>query len=338
MLAFVQTPVDKVRWGVLSTARIGTVHVIPALQRAAHASVDAIASRDAQRARAAAQGLGIQTAYGTYDELLADLHIDAVYIPLPNDQHVAWSLRALAAGKHVLCEKPIALNAAAAQSLADGAKSYPELKIMEAFMYRFHPQWQRARDMVRQGAIGELRTIQSTFSYVNTDPQNIRNQVVHGGGGLMDIGCYNISLSRFIFGEEPRRVCGLVEYDPVFGTDRLVSAVLDFGRRTSTFTCSTQLSAYQRVNVFGTAGRIEIEIPFNAPADRVCRIWHQHDSAVDEISFEVTNQYTLQGEAFSLAILRKEPVPTPLKDAVANMRVIDATVRAGREGRWVAIA
>jgi predicted dehydrogenase len=327
----------KIRWGVLSTARIGVNQVIPAMQKGTYSEVTAIASRDQQRADAAAQKLGIAGAYGSYVELLADPNVDAIYIPLPNEQHVPWSIKALEAGKHVLCEKPIALTADEAQTLADAAAAYPQLKVMEAFMYRFHPQWQRAKELVTGGAIGELRTIQSFFSYSNRDPTNIRNQADHGGGGLMDIGCYNVSLSRFIFGDEPGRVCGMVEYDPDFKTDRLVSALFDFGRGSATFTCSTQLSPYQRVNIFGTTGRIEIEIPFNAPAIRPCRMWHTHDSTTDELVLEVSNQYTLQGDILSRAIMDNTPVPTPLADAVANMRVIDAIVRSGREGKWVEV-
>jgi predicted dehydrogenase len=326
----------KIRWGVLSTARIGVNQVIPAMQQGTYSEVTAIASREKQRADAVAAKLGIANTYGSYAELLADPEVDAVYIPLPNEQHVPWSLKALEAGKHVLCEKPIALTADEAQTLVDAAAHYPELKVMEAFMYRFHPQWLRARELVTTGAIGELRTIQSFFSYSNLDPTNIRNKADHGGGGLMDIGCYNISLSRFIFGAEPVRLCSTVEYDPTFKTDRLVSGLLDFAHgRTATFTCSTQLSPYQRVNILGTTGRVEIEIPVNAPAIRPCRIWYSHDSIVDELVFERCNQYTLQGDIFSRAIVDNTPVPTPLEDAVANMRVIDAVIRAGRAGTWV---
>jgi predicted dehydrogenase len=327
----------KIRWGVLSTARIGTAQVIPAMQRGTYCEVTALASRDKQRAETVARTLGIASAYGSYDDLLADPDVDAVYIPLPNEQHVPWSIRALEAGKHVLCEKPIALTADEAQTLVDAAAHYPQLNVMEAFMYRHHPQWQRTKELVAGGKIGDLRTIQSFFSYSNLDPSNIRNRIEHGGGGLMDIGCYNISLSRLLFGAQPSRVCGVVEYDPQFNTDRLVSGMLDFGRGTATFTCSTQLSAYQRVNVFGTTGRIEVEIPFNAPAQRRTRIWYTHASTSDELDFDVCNQYTLQGDAFSQAIIAGTPVPTPLEDAVANMRVIDALLRSGREGTWVAV-
>jgi predicted dehydrogenase len=329
---------NKVRWGVLSVAKIGIEKVIPAMQKGEWSEVTAIASRDQQRATTVAEKLGIPKAYGSYAELLADPDVDAIYNPLPNEQHVPWTIKSLEAGKHVLCEKPIALTADEAQTLVDAAARYPQLKVMEAFMYRHHPQWLRARDLVAGGAIGDVRTIQSFFSYSNLDPANIRNRADHGGGGLMDIGCYNISLSRFIFDAEPARVCSMVEYDPQFKTDRLVSSMLDFGRGTATFTCSTQLSPYQRVNIFGTTGRIEIEIPVNAPAKRPCRIWYAHDSTIDEVVLEACNQYTIQGDLFARAIMDNTPVPTPLEDAVANMRVIDAIIRSGREGKWIEVS
>jgi predicted dehydrogenase len=325
----------KVRWGVLSTANIGTGKVIPAMQSGRYCEIAAIASRDLDRAQAAADRLGIPKAYGSYEELLADPEIDAIYNPLPNHLHVPWSIKALEAGKHVLCEKPIALTAAGAQRLLDAARERPQLKVMEAFMYRHHPQWQRARQLIADGKIGELRTIQSFFSYHNPDPANIRNIAEFGGGGLMDIGCYTISLSRFIFGSEPQRVCGIIEYDPQFKTDRLASGVLDFDRGTSTFTCATQLTPYQRVNIFGTEGRVEIEIPFNAPPDRPCRMWHQHGSEIHEIVLDVCDQYTIQGDLFSQAVLDDTPVPTPLEDAVANMKVIEALVQSAKSGTWV---
>jgi predicted dehydrogenase len=325
----------KVRWGILSTAKIGTVKVIPAMQRGAYTEVAAIASRDLERAQAAARQLGIPKAYGSYEELLADPEVDAVYNPMPNHLHVPWSIRALEAGKHVLCEKPIGLSSAEAEQLLEAARRRPQLKVMEAFMYRHHPQWRRAKQVVDAGGVGELKTIQSFFSYFNNDPANIRNNPDIGGGGLMDIGCYNISLSRFIFGEEPRRVFGVAEFDPQFKTDRIASGVLDFGRGTSTFTCSTQLTSYQRVNIFGTTGRIEIEIPFNAPPDQPCRLWHQTTGGVEEVTFEVCDQYTIQGDLMSQAILNDTPVPTPLADAVANMKVIEAVFESARRGAWV---
>ena len=325
----------KVRWGVLGTANIATEKVLPAMQQGTYCDITAVASRSLEKARAAATQLGILKAYGSYEELLADPEIDAIYNPLPNHLHVPWSIKALQAGKHVLCEKPIALTAAEAQVLVDVAKQYPNLKVMEAFMYRFHPQWQRARQLVREGKIGKLRTIQSFFSYYLDDPHNVRNRADSGGGGMLDIGCYTISLARFIFGGEPRRVFGIVEYDPQFMVDRLASGVMDFGLGTATFTCGTQLTSYQRVNIFGTEGRVEIEIPFNAPHDRPCKIWHQLGDKVEEILLDTCNQYTIQGDRFSQAVLNDSDVPTPIEDAVANMKVIEAIFRSAQSGTWV---
>jgi predicted dehydrogenase len=282
-----------------------------------------------------ARQLGIPKAYGSYEELLADPDVDAVYNPLPNHLHVPWSIKAIEAAKHVLCEKPIGLTSAEGQELLDAARQHPELKVMEAFMYRHHPQWQLAKQLVGEGQIGELRTIQTLFSYYNDDPNNIRNMADIGGGGLMDIGCYCISLSRFIFDGEPERVCGIVEYDPVMKVDRLASGMMDFGRGTSTFTCSTQLSDYQRVHIVGTEGRVEIEIPFNAPPDRPCKVWHQRGEEIEEILLDTCDQYTIQGDLFSQAVLNDSDVPTPLEDAVANMKVIEAIIESAEGGTWV---
>lgn len=326
---------SKVRWGVLSTSKFAQTKIIPAVKHCQHAEITAIASRDLSKAQEEAGRFGFPKACGSYEELLADSEIDAVYNPMPNHLHVPWSIKALEAGKHVLCEKPIGLSSAEGQQLVDAAKQHPKLKVMEAFMYRLHPQWQRAKQMVDEGKIGQLRTIQSFFSYFNTDPTNIRNKADIGGGALMDIGCYNISLSRLIFGEEPKRVLGLAEFDPQFQTDRLTSGILDFGRGTSTFTCSTQLSPYQRAIIYGTEGHIEIEIPFNAPPDKPTRIWHQHNGKVEEITFDVCDQYTIQFDLFSMAVLNDTAVPTPLEDAVANMKVIEAVFESSKSGGWV---
>jgi predicted dehydrogenase len=325
----------KVRWGQISTADIGLKKVLPGMKKGKYCEIVGISSRDIETAQDAARKLDIPKAYGSYEALLADPTIEAVYNPLPNHLHVPWSIKALEAGKHVLCEKPIALTSAEAQSLVDAARQYPHLKIMEAFMYRHTPQWQTAKSLVDEGQVGALRTIHSFFSYHNVDPNNIRNMADIGGGGLMDIGCYNLSLSRFIFGREPQRVVGIVEYDPQLRTDRLASGILDFGDGTATFTCSTQLAPYQRVNIFGTRGRVEIEIPFNAPPDRPCKMWYQANGKKEEIVLPTTDQYAVQGDLMSLAILNDTPVPTPLEDAVANMKVLEAIVASARAGAWV---
>ena len=325
----------KVRWGIISTAGIGVNKVIPAMQQGTYCEIMGIASRELEKAQEAAAQLGIPRAYGSYEELLADPDIEAIYNPLPNHLHVPWSIKALEAGKHVLCEKPMAMTAAEAGQFLEAAGLHPELKVMEAFMYRHHPQWRKAKQLVAEGEIGELRTIQTFFSYYLVDPDNVRNRADIGGGGLMDIGCYCISLSRFIFDAEPKRVTGTMEYDPVFRTDRLVSAIMDFGTGTSTWTCATQLPPCQRVNIYGSEGRVELEIPFNAPPDRPCKIWHERDGVTEEIALDICDQYTIQGDLFSLAVIDDTLVPTPLEDAVANMKVIEAIRNGSESGEWV---
>ena len=327
----------KVRWGVLSTAKIGTGHVIPAMQLGDYCEMVGIASRDPQKAKAVAAELGFPRSYGSYEGLLADPDIEAVYIPLPNHMHVDWAIKALEAGKHVLCEKPIGLSADDGRRLLEASRQHPELKVMEAFMYRHHPQWQTAKQWVSDGKVGEVRTIQAFFAYTNVDPANIRNIAEIGGGGLMDVGCYCISLSRFIFGSEPERVVGISEIDPNFHTDRITSAIMVFAAGTSTWTCSTQLSPYQRVNIVGTRGRIEIEIPFNAPNDRPCKMWLYRGDEKTEVELATCDQYTIQGDRFSLAVLNDTPVPTPLVDAIANMEAIEAVARSAKSGNWEAV-
>jgi len=326
---------DTVRWGILSTAKIGREKVIPAMQAGKFCNVTAIASRDITHAQSETRRLNIPKAYGSYEELLNDKEIDAVYIPLPNNLHVPWAIKAIEANKHVLCEKPIGLSSAEAKQLLTAANNKPHLKVMEAFMYRFHPQWQHAQKLVEEGKIGELKTIHSFFSYYNVDPANIRNQKDIGGGGMMDIGCYCISLARFIFGKQPQRVSGIVEYDPELQTDRIASGILDFSTGTSLFTCSTQLMSYQRVNILGTEGRIEIEIPFNAPPDISTRSWLSTKTETGEIVFEPVDQYTIQADLFSQSILNNTPVPTSLQDAVNNMIVMEAVFQSAKDGRWI---
>ena len=329
----------KLRWGVLSTAAIGTKKVIPAMQLGQYTEVTAIASREPARAREAADALGIAKAYGSYEELLADPDVDAVYNPLPNQMHVPWTILAAEAGKHVLCEKPFSMTVAEAKTVL-AVRERTGVKIGEAFMIRSFTQWLRLRELLEQGRIGELRSVVAAFSYFNTDPANIRNQMESGGGALYDIGCYCIQASRYAFGGLPTRVVGLMERDPAFGTDRLTSALLDFPGGQAIFTCGTQLMAFQRVHFLGTKGRIEIEIPFNAPKDRPTRMFIDEsgdifgDGIVTE-EFPVADQYTMQGDAFSKAVLEGGEVPVPLEDAIANMAVIEAVFRSAETGGWV---
>jgi predicted dehydrogenase len=328
----------KVRWGVLGAASIAVRKVIPAMQLGEWSEISAIASRDLGRAQKAAETLGIPKTYGSYDELLADPQIEAIYNPLPNHLHVPWSIKAAVAGKHVLCEKPLGLSVDEVKTLL-AARDRTGMKIGEAFMVRTHPQWLRTRGLILSKRIGELRAITGAFSYFNRDPANVRNVVDWGGGGIMDIGCYPINTSRFVFGEEPTRVAGLVERDPEFGTDRLATAILDFPSGQATFVCSMQMVPYQRMQFFGTKGRIEIEIPFNAPTERPTRILIDDgrdvfgSGTVEEI-FPTCNQYTIQGDTFSRAIREGGEVPVPIEDSIKNMAVIEAVFHSAETGKW----
>jgi predicted dehydrogenase len=327
----------KIRWGVISTANIGLSEVLPAMQKGQYSQVTAIASRSLEKARAAAQQLGIEKAYGSYEELLADSSIEAVYNPLPNHLHVPWSIKALEAGKHVLCEKPLGMDAAEARRLLEVAKRHPNLKVMEAFMYRHHPQWKLAQQIVKSGELGQVRAIDAIFNYFLDDPANVRNMADIGGGGLLDVGCYAVSLSRLIFAGEPRRAFAVLDLDPRFKTDRIASGIMQFEQGIATFTCATQLSDFQQVNILGTQGRLEIELPFNPPIDRSTRVSVYTASGRQTRELQACDQYTIQGDLFSKAILDDTPVPTPLEDAIANMAVIDALFASSRSGGWIAL-
>ncbi|MEQ8523150.1 Gfo/Idh/MocA family oxidoreductase [Gracilimonas sp.] len=314
---------DYVRWGILSTANIGVKHVIPAMQKSKRSKVTAISSRNPKRAGEIATQLGIQKSYGSYEDLLADDEIDAIYNPLPNHLHVPLTMKALEAGKHVLCEKPIAMNLNEAEALLSKIKAFPNLKVMEAFMYRFHPQWEVVKKWISDGEVGDIKTIHSVFTYYNDDPENIRNKAGIGGGGLMDIGCYCISASRYLFEDEPIEVKGEVEIHPDFGTDVLASGILRFPEGTATFTCSTLASPNQKLTVYGTEGIIEMDIPFN-PLENPADLRLKKDGKMVKEKTTQANHYTLQADAFTQAILNNTDVPTPIEDAVANMKVIDA--------------
>jgi predicted dehydrogenase len=328
---------EPVRWGILSTARIGRTKVVPSMMKSPLCKIVAVGSRSEAAARKMADELGIPDTYGSYEALLAAPDIEAVYNPLPNHLHVPLTLAAARAGKHVLCEKPVALTAGEAAQLKDAP---PGILIAEAFMIRHHPQWLAARDLIRAGEIGELRAVNVLFSYFNDDPANVRNQADIGGGGLYDIGCYAIVSGRFLFESEPARVVSMIDRDPAFHTDRLSSGLADFGAgRHLTFTVSTQLVPYQRVQALGTKGRIEIQIPYNAPAGEATRIFVDNgaslgDGAARTVEIPPCDQYQLQGEAFSRAVRGAEPLAYGVDDAVMNMRILDALYRSGETNVW----
>lgn len=330
---------SKLRFGVLSTASIGLRKVIPAMQQGELTTVAAIASRDLNKAKEAASAFDIARAYGSYEELLADPGIDAIYNPLPNQLHVPWTIKAAEAGKHVLCEKPLSMTVAEAKTLLD-VRARTGVKISEAFMIRSFHQWLRLRQLIEEGRIGDLRSVVGFFSYFNVNPANIRNRVETGGGGLYDIGCYCIHASRYAFGQEPARVVAALDRDPQMGTDRLASALLEFPSGQAIFTCSTQLIPYQRMQFLGTRGRIELEIPFNAPPDRPTRLFVDSTgdlsgSGIGTEIFPVSDQYTLQGDAFAKAVFENTEVPVPIEDSIGNMAVIEAIFASAQSGGWI---
>jgi len=322
---------EELRWGILSTADIGRKKVVPAMQKAKRNRIVAVASREPDRAADYARELGIPTVHPSYEELLADPNVDAVYIPLPNHMHAEWAMAAARAKKHVLCEKPLAMNAADAARMVAVAEQEGVI-LAEAFMYRLHPSWQKVREIVASGRIGRLSAVQSWFGYYNDDPANIRNIVEAGGGALMDIGCYCINLSRILFDGEPHRVTGSMVRDPALGVDVLTSGMLEFDTGVATFTCSTRTETDQRVHIYGTNGRISIGIPFNIPPDRPTEIYVTAGGdppvapETETIKFDTADPYTVQAEFFAAAVLDGTPLPFPLSDAVGNMRVIDLIV------------
>ncbi len=329
---------EKIRWGILGAANIAVKKVIPAMQAGNFCEISAIASRNLEKAKRFADDLNIPKFYGSYEELLDDAEIDAIYNPLPNNLHIEWTIKAAEAGKHVLCEKPIALTIEEAGKLIE-TRRRTGVKIQEAFMVRTHPQWLVVRDLIDQNRIGKLQAITGFFSYFNTDATNIRNKLEIGGGALYDIGCYCINVSRFILGEEPRRVSALIERDIRSKVDKLTSAILDFPTCHSTFTCGTQLAPFQRMHFFGAKGRIEVEIPFNIPPETATRIYIDdgadlYGRGIETIEIPAANQYTIQGDLFSRAILENSEQAISLEDSLKNTSVIEAVFLAANSGKW----
>ncbi len=330
--------IEKVRWGILGAANIAVKKVIPAMQTGKFCEIKAIASRSAEKAKQTAADLNIPKFYGSYEDLLNDAEIEAVYIPLPNHLHYEWAAKAARAGKHVLCEKPIGLNAEEVRRLIE-VRDLTGVKIQEAFMVRTHPKWLKVRDLIRQGRIGKLRAIAGFFSYFNDDAANIRNKAEMGGGALMDIGCYCINIARFIFEDEPQRVSSLIERVENTGIDKLTTALLDFSKGQSTFTCSTQLVPFQRMQFFGTQGRIEVQIPVNIPPATPTRIFIDDGSDlygknIKTIEFAAVDQYTIQGDLFSRAIRENTVQAISLEDSFANMAAIEAVFRSAKTASW----
>ncbi|HOJ98973.1 MAG TPA: Gfo/Idh/MocA family oxidoreductase [Termitinemataceae bacterium] len=327
----------RLRMGVLGCSAHYAKRVAVPLRESLLIEPYGVASRDLSKAQEYAKRWGFAKAYGSYEALLADKDIDFVYIPLPNHMHLEYIKKAADAGKPVLCEKPLTLNALEAREVVDYCTK-KGIPLMEAFMYRFHPQWQRARELVQAGEVGQVQTMHTMFCYNNRDPRNIRNIAEYGGGALLDIGCYAVSSARFLMGAQPIRVVAQLLEDPDFKTDILVSGILDFGEgRRSTFTVGTQLFSMQKVDIYGTGGSMSIEVPFNMYGDVPGRIFVATDVGRRVIETEVADQYLLEFDAFARALIEKIEVPTPPIDAIENMAVLDALARSARSGTWEAV-
>lgn len=328
----------KLNWGVLGAAKIAREKVIPAMSNSAEYQVYGIASRNLDRAKETAKQLGIPKAYGSYEELIADPEIQVVYNPLPNHLHVEYTLKCIEAGKHVLCEKPIALTSSDVERLIV-ARDKHGVKVGEAFMVNTHPQWIKTKEILQSGGLGNIRFFQGGFSYFNNDPDNIRNIEAYGGGAMWDIGCYPVETARFVLGEEPTRVVALMEFDNEFGSDILSSVMMQFPSSQGVFNVSTQLVPYQRMHFFGDKKRLEVNIPFNAPKDRITKITIDSgdifQEKVETLTFDLCDQYTLQADAFTKAIKEDSQVPVTLENSLANTKVLEAIFKSAKEGRWV---
>ena len=328
----------KIKWGVLGASKLAVEKVIPAMADHESFEVNAIASRDLEKAKTVAERLSVPRYFGSYEELIQDPDIDIVYIPLPNDLHVEYTLKCIEAGKHVLCEKPLALKATYIDRLIQ-ARDKHQVKVGEAFMVKTHPQWIKAKEIVQGGDLGKVSLVHGFFSYYNVKPENIRNKPEHGGGAIWDIGCYPVFTSRMVLGEEPRRLVASMEFDPTFGTDKLASVIMEFPSARAVFSVSTQLVPYQRMQFFGDQKELEIRIPFNAPPDRPCEIRISPGDIFREnfenIRFNTSNQYRIQAEAFTKAVVEDSEVPVTLEDAKANAKVLEAIFHSARQERWV---
>ncbi|RWB78352.1 MAG: Gfo/Idh/MocA family oxidoreductase [Mesorhizobium sp.] len=323
------------RWGVLSTAKIGREQLLPAIVDSENGVLSAIASRDLSKAKALGERFGARHAFGSYEELLASPDVDGVYIPLPTSQHVEWTAKAIEAGKHVLVEKPLALDAKDIPPLIK-LRDQKKVLVCEAFMVVYHPQWIKVRDLIASGAIGRLRHVQGAFSYYNVDPNNMRNKLDLGGGALPDIGVYPTVSTRFSTGKEPIRVQATIERDKTFGTDIYSSIRADFGDFELSFYLSTQMAARQVMVFHGEKGFIEVFGPFNAGLYEHHRIelHNQNHTEAQVFRFPGTQQYRLECEAFVRAAQGGKDRVFTLEESVLNQKVIDAIFRAGEKDGW----
>jgi predicted dehydrogenase len=332
-----------VNWGVLGAANIAVKHALPGMREAPSAKLLAIASRDLGKAQAVAQALGVPRAYGSYDALLADGEIDAVYVPLPNPLHFEWSLRALEAGKDVLCEKPLCLSSEQISELC-AARDRSGRKIEEAFAYRNHPQWTKVLEIIASGTLGAVRSVHGTLAKQFLDPTDIRNNPNDGGGGIYDLGSYAISACNMIFGRKPARVVAALERDPAFGIDRLSSALLDYGDAHAAFTVATQAGSsawgsHQQLSILCAQGWLRLEFPYSQVRPTECRVEIGDATSVgafptSTLSFAAINQFALQAERFSRLVRGEAVRAWPIEEARDTLRTIEGLFESARTGAW----
>ena len=334
---------NTIRWGVLGAAAIATGRTMPAMLEAPSATLLALASRDLAKAQAVAQTLGIPRVYASYEALLADPQVDAVYVPLPNQLHFEWALRCLQAGKHVLCEKPLCLSADQVSQLC-AARDRTQRHIEEGFGFRNHPQWAKLDELLASDAIGPVRAVHATLAKQFLDPLDVRNNPATGGGALYDLGSYAISACNLIFKRQPARVVAALERDPTFGIDRLSSAILDYGNAHALLTVATQSGpcnwgTHQQLSVLGANGWLRLTFPYAHGRPSACQIELGDSSSVGSFPtqtfhFEPANQYTLQIERFSRLLLGHEAPSWPIEDALHTLRVIEALFVSAHSASW----
>lgn len=323
----------KIRFGVLGVSNHFYKRIALPLNETDNCEVYAIASREVSKAKVAGEEFGIPVSDLNYEELINHDEVDAIYIPQPNHLHAEWTIKALEAGKPVLCEKPLAMDAQEANQMADVSKRL-NIPLMEGFMYRFHPLWQHIRNLIRTNQIGQINSVHTIFTYNNPSSSNIRNIKEFGGGALMDIGCYAISVPRFLFGSEPDKVMATMEEHPEFGTDMHTTALMQFGSANASFFVSTASEPFQKVEIIGTAGTITVHVPFNTYVDTPSTITVSTGQGAREVEFPICDPYGLMFDAFSSALIDQKPVPVPIEDAINNMKVIDAVVKSAKSGKW----
>jgi predicted dehydrogenase len=326
----------KLKIGILGTSNHYLKRIVLPLQNTEFCESYAIGSRNIENSESMAQEFNIPMWYGSYQAVLDDPDVDMVYIPLPNHMHKEWVEKCIEAGKPVLCEKPLGMDTGEAQEMTTKAQE-AGIPLMEGFMYMFHPMWKHARDIIKTKQIGDVQFIHTAFSYNNPSPTNIRNIPEYGGGALMDIGCYAISVPRFIIGDEPKQVMSLQSTHPVFGTDMHSTAIMDFGGPRATFTVSTAAQAFQKVDIVAAGGSITIHIPFNTYVDVPAQMTVTDGIGTRTIEFPASNPYGLMFDAFADAVINNKPLPVSPLDAINNIKVIDAVRKSAKTNNWIKI-